>query len=269
MRQTASGTVSYIIIDHLGTTRAFTDPSGSLASTFAYDSFGNVIGGAPPSRYTYTGREFDPDTGLLFYRARWYDPQQGRFTSEDPIGFDGGLNLYGYVENNPMSLSDPSGLCPSDNNKAARCAALVRRMLRQLKEMKRLLVNYNPAVDFFGGSTIRKRLPSGKIIDLGKSHPEGHYRGIKSAQNALRDNLEDFKRECLDRNDNSNPGLPSEAEEYAYKDVQAPFDPNAPNLFDRVRDWWHNLPPLPTQKELQRSCPWCLPPPWIPNPAFP
>ena len=47
----------------------------------------------------------------MYYRARWYDPQQGRFVSEHPIGLPGGINLFAYVGNNPMSFYDPSGLC--------------------------------------------------------------------------------------------------------------------------------------------------------------
>ncbi|HKZ81149.1 MAG TPA: RHS repeat-associated core domain-containing protein [Pyrinomonadaceae bacterium] len=50
----------------------------------AYDSFGNNSG-TTRTRYTYSGREGDPDTGLLYYRARFYDPQLGRFISEDPL----------------------------------------------------------------------------------------------------------------------------------------------------------------------------------------
>ncbi len=42
------------------------------------------------------------DAGLMYYRARWYDPQQGRFISEDPIGLEGGMNFFAYVENNPV-----------------------------------------------------------------------------------------------------------------------------------------------------------------------
>jgi RHS repeat-associated protein len=51
--------------------------------------------------YTYTGREWDKETGLYYYRARYYDPMEGRFISKDPISFAGGdVNLYGYVRNN-------------------------------------------------------------------------------------------------------------------------------------------------------------------------
>jgi RHS repeat-associated protein len=51
---------------------------------------------------------------FYYYRARWYDPQAKRFTTEDPIGLDGGINLYAYVGNNPINLTDPLGLEPQD-----------------------------------------------------------------------------------------------------------------------------------------------------------
>jgi RHS repeat-associated protein len=98
LRQTASGAVSYFGTDHLGTTLSLTDASGSLTSTLNYDSFGNVTGGSTSTRYAYTGRELDTDTGLIYYRARWYDSQQGRFISEDPIRFSGSINWYAYVD---------------------------------------------------------------------------------------------------------------------------------------------------------------------------
>lgn len=81
---------SYPLADHLGTASAT-------------DSFGN-------NGYGFTGREYDSFTGLYYYRARMYDPQLGRFVSEDPIGFEGGdINLYGYVLNRPNMLRDPYG----------------------------------------------------------------------------------------------------------------------------------------------------------------
>jgi RHS repeat-associated protein len=73
-----------------------------------YDSFGNSTG-TVGTRYRYTGRELDPDAELYYYRARYYDPQARRFISEDPIGLEGGANLYAYVGNNPLSFIDPSG----------------------------------------------------------------------------------------------------------------------------------------------------------------
>lgn len=111
LRQTSATTgVSYYLTDHLGSTAGLTNATGTLIEQTSYDSFGNSSGSSY-TRYTYTGRERDPDTGIMYYRARWYDPQVGRFISEDPIGFHGGdVNLYGYVWQNPLSFRDPRGL---------------------------------------------------------------------------------------------------------------------------------------------------------------
>ena len=96
--------------DHLGSTRALTDTSGNVVESVDYDSFGN--GSSNLTRYGYTGREWDADANLYYYRNRWYDPQMGRFISADPIGLNGGINLYAYVGNNPTRYVDPSGLNP-------------------------------------------------------------------------------------------------------------------------------------------------------------
>jgi RHS repeat-associated protein len=82
--------------------RMVTDASGnpSLLGSEAVDEI-----------FGYTGREWDADADLQYNRARWYDPRQGRFISQDPIGFAGGdANLYRYVGNGPTNATDPSGL---------------------------------------------------------------------------------------------------------------------------------------------------------------
>jgi RHS repeat-associated protein len=111
LRQTANSTTSYFLADHLGTTRSLTDVSGAITASLSYDSYGNPTSGSASTRYTNTGREADVETGLIYYRARWYSPSEGRFISEDPIGLHGGANLFTYVSNNPLIRSDPSGLC--------------------------------------------------------------------------------------------------------------------------------------------------------------
>jgi RHS repeat-associated protein len=114
LRQTSATTgVAYFLSDHLGSTAALTDSAGSIVEQISYDSFGNRVGSSR-TRYGYTGRERDPDTGQLYYRARFYDPQIGRFTSEDPIGLSGGINSFAYVHNNPLNATDPSGLYEID-----------------------------------------------------------------------------------------------------------------------------------------------------------
>jgi RHS repeat-associated protein len=80
-----------------------------VISTRRYDAVGTFELGAA-NGYAFTGREWDTQTGLYYYRARYYDPKIGRFISEDPIGVMGGMNFYAYVENRPTLFIDPSGL---------------------------------------------------------------------------------------------------------------------------------------------------------------
>ncbi|HBB89100.1 MAG TPA: hypothetical protein DC047_15955 [Blastocatellia bacterium] len=109
LRQTKGQTNYYFTSDHLGSTRALTNDDGEVVEEIAYDSFGNSTGSSI-TRYTYTSREYDSDTHLYYYRARFYDPRIGRFISEDPIGFESDdTNFYSYVRNDPLRLIDPLG----------------------------------------------------------------------------------------------------------------------------------------------------------------
>jgi RHS repeat-associated protein len=106
----------YYHADGLGSIVALTDTSMRTVQTYEYDFFGNgAFGGLHDMKnrikqpYAFTGREFDRETRLYYYRARYYDPGTGRFTQQDPIGYQGGLNLYAYVDGNPVNAVDPSG----------------------------------------------------------------------------------------------------------------------------------------------------------------
>jgi RHS repeat-associated protein len=82
--------------------------------TQRFDAWGNKIAGAVNiPQYGYTGREPD-ETELVYYRARYYDPAFGIFTQRDPIGLQGGINQYSYVNGNPVNFVDPMGLQPAD-----------------------------------------------------------------------------------------------------------------------------------------------------------
>jgi len=98
--------------DGLGSITELTDTAGTIAQSYTYSSFGEIESQLDPvfvQPYTFTAREFDPETGLFHYRARAYDPSIGRFLQEDPIGFSGGINFHTYVQNNPINLVDPNG----------------------------------------------------------------------------------------------------------------------------------------------------------------
>ena len=100
--------------DTLGSITSLTDETGNVVQEYRYDSFGNITYMKDSNfiqPFTFTGREYDPESGLYYYRERTLDPNSGTFISSDPIGFDtGDVNLYWYVRGNPLSLIDPSGL---------------------------------------------------------------------------------------------------------------------------------------------------------------
>jgi RHS repeat-associated protein len=104
------GSIQYFHADGLGSIVKGTDTAGIVNQTRRYDAWGNLEAGADQPGYGFTGREWEPEIGLYYYRARYYDPKIGRFVSADPIGFLGGENFYSYVRNSPTNLIDPSGL---------------------------------------------------------------------------------------------------------------------------------------------------------------
>ena len=105
-----SGTTSYYEADGVASITSLSNNAGALANTYTFDSFGHLTAhtGTLTNPFQYTGREFDSETGINYYRARYYDPTIGRFLSEDP--WDQGPNLYAYVDNDPTNLVDPLGL---------------------------------------------------------------------------------------------------------------------------------------------------------------
>lgn len=109
---TTSGTTESYLVDALGSTVALAAPGGtSLSTTYAYAASGvtEASGAVSTNSFQFTGRENDP-TGLYYLRARYYNPTWGRFISEDPIGLNGGINLYAYAGDSPLNLIDPTGL---------------------------------------------------------------------------------------------------------------------------------------------------------------
>ncbi|WP_138494513.1 RHS repeat-associated core domain-containing protein [Paenibacillus pinistramenti] len=125
-----SGTESklqYYVTNLHGDVVELRDASGKLLNSYSYDIWGNpvIVQETVPNALRYAGEYWDADTGLQYLRARWYDPSTARFIGEDT--YEGqidnplSLNLYTYVENNPLGYVDPTGHSPSyfDDDEAA------------------------------------------------------------------------------------------------------------------------------------------------------
>ncbi len=107
---TAAGVKTFFHQDKTGSVIAMSDASGAITEgPYTYDAYGN---GAPYSGvpYKYTGRRLDPETGLYYYRARYYSSALGRFLQTDPIGYKDDLDAYLYVHDDPTDKTDPTGL---------------------------------------------------------------------------------------------------------------------------------------------------------------
>ncbi len=140
LAQIRSSSVSYHQADGLFSITSLSSTSGTVVNSYTYDSFGNLVSSTSPGANSlrYTGREADSETGVYYYRARYYEPAIGRFIGEDPLRLHEGPNYYAYVNNGPTDFMDPSGLakcCPSKFEKDIEAQANnARERLKHLRE---------------------------------------------------------------------------------------------------------------------------------------
>ena len=100
------------LLDRLGSVRGLADAAGNLVASYRYDPWGNLLAstGTIANPLRFTSREYDEESGLYFYRARYYDPVVGRFISRDPLAVSEQSGTYTYVDNAPSAWTDPFGL---------------------------------------------------------------------------------------------------------------------------------------------------------------
>jgi RHS repeat-associated protein len=101
----------YYLYDGLGSVVNLTNASGQILETYSYDPYGKPAAASSLGNpYLFTGQRYDVETGLYYYKTRYYNSNIGRFLQRDVIGYLGGINLYVYVGNSPINRKDPYGL---------------------------------------------------------------------------------------------------------------------------------------------------------------
>ncbi len=113
MVDVASGEMYYYLNDRLGTPLILTDDTGTAVWEGYYKPFGEALinpNSSVVNNIRLPGQYYDEETGLHYNYHRYYDPRTGRYLTPDPIGLNGGLNLFVYTDNNPVNFVDPLGL---------------------------------------------------------------------------------------------------------------------------------------------------------------
>jgi RHS repeat-associated protein len=199
----SSVTIYYVHADHLGTPRKVTRPSDNgLMWRWDPDTFGSVAPNQNPSKLgtfvynlRFPGQYSLNESGLYYNYYRTYDPQMGRYIESDPIGLRGGINPYAYVNGNPVSLTDPLGLCRD----RPQCKALRQNIDRKSALLQENLAKYSPELDAVGGFPMK--------YGSGLTSPGGHYNEIKELQQGLRRDIYNYDRLDCDEDDDQGTGF--------------------------------------------------------------
>lgn len=216
------GTILFCTRDHLGSIRELTDGTQTVRARYDFDPYGRVtkVQGDRDSSFTYTGHFWHPQSGLYLTLFRAYDPSLGVWISKDPIEESGGINLYGYVGNNPVNYYDETGLASSDE-----CKELRRKIITKWIKMVYKVAKYDPWEDAIGGHSY--------FGGSKRTKPHSHYKEIVRWQKELQEQITEYKKKCSDRCDP--PGPPARP-----LPKQVPDDAFNPNLIPPIPDWMLN-----------------------------
>ena len=205
-----AGATSFYHADGLGSITSLSNTSATIAQTYTFDSFGNQTGssGSLTNPFRYTAREFDSETSLYYYRARYYDQNAGWFLNEDPLRFNASANFYAYVDNDPVNWMDPAGL-----DKVEVCC-------RPLRKAKPFLMLWNHCYI--------------KITDSnGNSHTWGILPDKKGVQKPERDNPRNSGGKCKNA-----PGEQC-AKDNLRKALDEDYDSGTcPSCGPNYHNWW-------------------------------
>ena len=183
----------YYLNDHLGTPQQLVSATGTVVWQAAYLPFGKAqIGVADVvNNVRFPGQYFDAETGLHYNWHRFYDPSTGRYINADPIGLAGGINLYAYVENDPVNAVDPWGLitCVNNNNQLCKLTCQIH-------------YEGDPDKEFWFDEHDKAKPPLGYCANTDSPHfceaiPLGHYFNAERKAKKKRDKcLEECDKLC-------------------------------------------------------------------------
>jgi RHS repeat-associated protein len=185
------GPSTFIVSDHVGSTWTTTLNDGSVSLARDYDPWGRLLSGSSSAGYAYTGREWEADAQIYYYRARYYAADLGRFVSEDPSGIEGSLNLYEYAGNAPAFRVDPLGLFKVD----ASCTASGKWKQSDTQQVEEWCRNLDRIPDPKLRECVRKSCEKGTIkcransTDKNCDTPYSEYGGKKTEGYACRRHL--------------------------------------------------------------------------------
>ncbi len=165
----------------LGSVTELSEPGGSVVEWVTYDVYGKprvldqqgtAVAQSPVGNpYLFTGREYDAEDGLYFYRARTYDPSAGRFVQRDPSGYSEGFNLIEYVTSTPTVKADPSGLAP-----------VTRISYERTGDPKQDRENAREAIhDYNDEHPDEEPIPESAADPIGTQHPDGEEGALVDA----------------------------------------------------------------------------------------
>jgi RHS repeat-associated protein len=210
-RISASGS-SYLVPDALGSTVALLDENGDISGGYAYDVYGSSVseGDVRGNDIKFAGL-IDDDNGLYYNNARYYQPKSARFVSADPIGLNGGINDYAYVDGDPVNNVDPSGYALTSVDWTCMrdpqfCAELFGDIVHASADIQRKLGNDCAAVglDALGDLTesveqMAAMMPSLSNIEKGIARREANAVGRQGRMARLRELMNDDKLGSADR----------------------------------------------------------------------
>ena len=205
-----------LLTDHQGTTLAALNPNGTEAAGYVYkplsafgasdDPTASPSGSVAASSTGFTGASTPNATGgMVYLRNRWYDPQSGRFLTQDPIGLAGGVNLYAYAGNDPIAYTDPFGLCPPKDDQPCN--------LQTGDQNLDIPATRQPLEDAFNNAPADKDYPGYKDEVAGYCDSHGrcteHDGGLKDSNPDLRVVTDDYEYHTHENTDMQDPTQPN------------------------------------------------------------